>query len=147
MIETCRPSLVSYKNPSVKTAHYVFVVTQHTDGNQLFCFIVDTIPRGEIFVRDCTDTTISVLWAPIPTENSYFLTITPANADTNQASFSNTDQLEYIFTGLSQGTEYTLSVTTGQGQSFMTTKTTSKDVLKNVINNFGFNATSPCADW
>ncbi|XP_072046440.1 tenascin-R-like [Amphiura filiformis] len=85
------------------------------------------IPTGEIFVRDFGDTSITALWAPITGATVYFLSIQPPHADSNQETFVEGDPLEFTFTGLAQGTEYTIQVVANSGggqQDFSTTQIT-----------------------
>ena len=93
--------------------------------------VSDPIPTQQIFVRHFTDTSITVLWAPVFNRDVYILTIDAEDADENQEVFTDNDQqLEYTFTGLKQGTQYTIQVIASGGGStsqitFQTTQWTS----------------------
>ena len=84
-------------------------------------------------MRDFDDTAITVLWASIANVDIYFLSITPADADTNQNTFQGDDQLEFEFTGLQPGVEYTIQVVTGSEsvtqKTFVTVQLTSKNIV------------------
>ncbi|XP_078600522.1 fibronectin-like [Branchiostoma floridae x Branchiostoma japonicum] len=77
-----------------------------------------TVPAqpGPITIAELTESSFKISWvAAFGTVDSYTVSVAPTTGVTNPVASVNASALEYTFTGLTEGTQYTVSVVTVSG--------------------------------